>query len=177
MLAGHSDGGLFAQLYASKHPGEVAGLVLIDAVSSDYYARRIALLKRLLPRAAWKVTMRQLRARAPALVDPEQIDMETSLAQTRAALAAAPLRRMPLFVLTHGRVRVDQPDTDPRLNRADERLWQTLQDELAALVPGSKHIVAKQSGHVIQQDQPELVVKAVRDVVEAVRDPGTWKTP
>ena len=64
VLAGHSDGGLFAELYASKHPNEVAGLVLIDAVSKDYYARRIALLKRLLPPAAWKVTMRQLRARA-----------------------------------------------------------------------------------------------------------------
>src|SRR5207249_7450832 len=55
-----------------------------------------------------------LRTRARALVDPEQIDMETSLAQTRAALAAAPLHPMPLFVLTHGRV--DQPDTDPRIN-------------------------------------------------------------
>ena len=175
VLAGHSDGGLFAQLYASTHPGEVGGLVLIDAVSTDYYARRIALLKRLLPPAAWKVNVRQLRARAPAIVDPEQIDMETSLAQTRAALSTAPLRRMPLFVLTHGRV--DQPDTDPRLNEADERLWQTLQDELAALVPGSKHLIAKRSGHDIQHDQPELVVNAVRKVVEAVRDPGTWKMP
>jgi pimeloyl-ACP methyl ester carboxylesterase len=175
VLAGHSDGGLFVQLYASKHPDEVAGLVLIDAVHKDYYARRTALLKKLLPPAAWKVTMRQLRARVPALVDPEQIDMETSLAQTRAALSAAPLRPMPLFVLTRGRV--DQPDPDPRINAADEHLWQTLQDELAALVPNSKHIIAKRSGHEIQHDQPELTASAIRDVVEAVRDPRSWKTP
>jgi pimeloyl-ACP methyl ester carboxylesterase len=175
VLAGHSDGGLFVQLYASKHPAEVAGLVLIDAVHKDYYARRTALLKKLLPPAAWKVTMRQLRAHAPALVDPEQIDMETSLAQARAALSAAPLRPMPLFVLSHGRV--DQPDADPRINAADERLWQTLQDELAALVPNSKHVVAKQSGHDIQHAQPELTASAIREVVEAVRDPRTWKTP
>jgi pimeloyl-ACP methyl ester carboxylesterase len=175
VLVGHSNGGLFVQLYASKHPDEVAGLVLIDAVSSDYYARRTALLKKLLPPAAWKVTMRQLRARAPALVDPEQIDMETSLAQTRAALAAAPLHPMPVFVLSHGHA--DQPDADPRINDADERLWRTLQDELAALVPNSRHVVAKRSGHVIQRDQPGLVVNAVRDVVEAVRDPRTWRSP
>src|SRR6266487_1880929 len=61
VLAGHSDGGLFAQLYASKHPDAVKGLVLIDAVSTHYYARRTALLKKLLPPAAWKATMRQLR--------------------------------------------------------------------------------------------------------------------
>ena len=175
VLAGHSDGGLFVQLYASAHPGEVAGLVLIDAVHKDYYARRTALLKRLLPPAAWKVTMRQLRARPPALVDPEQIDIETSLAQTRAALAAAKLRPMPLFVLTRGRE--DQPDSDPRLNRADVRLWRTLQDEIAALVPNSKHVIAKRSGHDIHLHQPELVVNALRDVAEAVRDPGTWKAP
>jgi pimeloyl-ACP methyl ester carboxylesterase len=175
VLAGHSDGGLFVQLYASKHPSEVAGLVLIDAVSPHYYARRTALLKKLLPPAAWKATMRELRARAPALIDPEQIDMETSLAQTRAALHAAPLHPMPLFVLTHGRV--DQPDTDPRISAPDERLWQTLQNELAALVPNSKHVIAKRSGHDIQHDQPELVVNAVHDVVEAVHHGGTWKTP
>jgi pimeloyl-ACP methyl ester carboxylesterase len=175
VLAGHSDGGLFVQLYASKHPTEVAGLVLLDAVSTDYYARRTALLKKLLPPAAWKVTMRHLRARAPALMDPEQIDMETSLKQTRAALSAAPLHPMPLFVLTHGQV--DQPDPDPRINAADERLWQTLQNELAALVPNSKHLVAKGSGHDIQHDRPGLVLNAIQDVVAAVRHPGTWKTP
>jgi pimeloyl-ACP methyl ester carboxylesterase len=175
VLAGHSNGGLFVQLYASKYPDEVKGLVLIDAVSADYYARRTALLKKLLPPAAWKVTMRQLRARAPALLDPEQIDMESSLAQTRAALSAAPLHRMPLFVLTHGRV--DQPDSDPQINKADERLWQTLQDELAALVPNTRHVIARRSGHDIQHDQPRLVVGAVRDVVEAVHNGGIWKAP
>src|SRR5439155_1282273 len=51
VLAGHSDGGLFVQLYASRHSADVRGLVLIDAVHSDYYARRIALLNTLLPPA------------------------------------------------------------------------------------------------------------------------------
>ena len=47
--------------------------------------------------------------------------------------------------------------------------------EIAGLVPDSKHEVAEQSGHNIQLEQPQLVVAAIRDVVEAVRDPGTWK--
>jgi pimeloyl-ACP methyl ester carboxylesterase len=175
VLVGHSDGGLFVQLYASEHPDEVAGLVLLDAVHMDYYARRIALLKTLLPRQAWKPLVRALRAPAPAILDPEQIDIETSLAQTRAALSAAPLHAMPLFVLTHGRP--DESGSDPRLVGADERLWRTLQTEIAALVPDSKHVIAEQSGHDIHHEQPDLVVTAIREVVEGVRDPGTWTTP
>jgi pimeloyl-ACP methyl ester carboxylesterase len=175
VLAGHSDGGLFVQLYAGEHPDEVAGLVLLDAVHMDYYARRTALLKALFPPAAWKPLMRALRAPVPAIVDPEQIDIETSLALTRAALSAAPLHAMPLFVLTRGRP--DESGSDPRLVEAEERLWRTLQAEIAALVPESRHVIAEQSGHDIHHDQPDLVVTAIRDVVEAVRDPGTWKTP
>src|SRR5919198_4207461 len=36
VLAGHSNGGLYSQLYASTHPRQVAGLVLIDAVHPAY---------------------------------------------------------------------------------------------------------------------------------------------
>jgi pimeloyl-ACP methyl ester carboxylesterase len=175
VLAGHSDGGLFVQLYASKHATDVSGLVLIDAVHSDYYARRTALLKTLLPPAGFKATVQALGTRPPAIVDPEQIDLDTSLAQTRAALAGTPLHSMPVFVLTHGRP--DRSGSDPRLVAADERLWRKLQDELAGLVPNSQHVIAKKSGHDIQHEQPQLAVAAIRDVVQAVRDPGTWKTP
>src|SRR6266511_5212420 len=172
VLVCHSDGGLFVQLYASKHSDEVEGLVLIDAVDMDYYARRIALLKTLLPPAGWQAAVRGLHARSPAILDPEQIDLETSLAQTRAALSVAPLQSMPLFVLTHG-----QPDasgSDPRLAAADERRWRKRQNEIAAPVPTSKHVIAKRSGHDIHHEQPELLVSAIREVVEGVRDPGSW---
>jgi hypothetical protein len=43
------------------------------------------------------------------------------------------------------------------------------QHDLAQLLPGARHAIAEQSGHYIQQDQPELVIEAVRQVVESVR--------
>jgi hypothetical protein len=55
-----------------------------------------------------------------------------------------------------------------------ERAWTAEQDRLAALVPGARQVIAKESEHYIQLQQPELVIDAVRQVVEAVRDPSSW---
>ena len=50
-----------------------------------------------------------------------------------------------------------------------EQTWQELQEELAALSPRGRVVVAPQGGHAVHQDQPDLVVEAIREVVEAVR--------
>jgi pimeloyl-ACP methyl ester carboxylesterase len=55
-----------------------------------------------------------------------------------------------------------------------EAVHQALQDELAALAPGARHVIATRSGHFIQLQQPELVIEAIRQVVEGVRSPDTW---
>ena len=48
--------------------------------------------------------------------------------------------------------------------------------DLATLVPKARFTVASESGHDIPQDQPELVVEAIRQVVAGVRNPDTWYT-
>jgi hypothetical protein len=48
-----------------------------------------------------------------------------------------------------------------------------LQRELAAMVPGSSHVIARRSGHDIQHTQPRLVLSQIRKVVTAVRDGRT----
>jgi pimeloyl-ACP methyl ester carboxylesterase len=59
-----------------------------------------------------------------------------------------------------------------------QALWwpiaRALQADLATLTPDGRLIVADESGHFIDQDQPQLVIDAISDVVEAVRDPSTW---
>jgi pimeloyl-ACP methyl ester carboxylesterase len=52
-------------------------------------------------------------------------------------------------------------DLDDRLN-----VWQELQRDLATRSPQAEHIVAAKSGHYIQNEEPPLVIEAIRRVVE-----------
>jgi hypothetical protein len=58
-----------------------------------------------------------------------------------------------------------------------DTVWQALQAELAALVPGGRQVIAAESGHYVQLQQPEPVIATIQQVVEAVRDPSTWTPP
>jgi pimeloyl-ACP methyl ester carboxylesterase len=166
VLAGHSNRGLFSLLYASTYPRQVAGLVLIDAVHPAYHKRQLALLKPLLPPEIWEALRQDAMAVPHRLIDPEQLDIWTSERQTRKALRRSPPRPMPLVVLTHGRFDPGPPGWP---GQEIERLWQQLQLELAQLVPGGRLVIATESGHDIQDEQPEPVLDAIRDVVQSVR--------
>ena len=164
VLVGHSVGGLFARLYASHYPEEVAGLVLVDASHEDQEERRRPLVSPELFAAAQQATHSNI----------EGIDLTATFAQVKEARAASPLRSMPLIVLSAGQADpAGFPEGWPMDVEAE--LHDELQRDLIGLVPGGRHVVAEQSGHDIQQSQPDLVVEAIRAVVEAVRDPSTWE--
>lgn len=126
---------------------DVAGLVLIDAVHPEYYRRRLRVLKKLLPREKWLALKRDAGKIPPELIDPERLDIVASQAQKRRSLHDSPLRRMPLFVLTHRRL---DPSFYPPEWPADaeEHLWRVLQAELANLLPNSRLVVARRSGTI-----------------------------
>jgi pimeloyl-ACP methyl ester carboxylesterase len=169
VLVGHSLGGLYARLYASGFPDDVAGLVLVDSTHEDQFGR----LKALVPAAVWA----EFEAMLAQFPDPEGTDIETTAAEARAARAETPLAPMPLVVVTAGQ-RGDAALLPPGWPvEAEAALWQELQEDLAGLVPNGRHIVAEQSGHYVHRSQPNVVVDAIRQVVEAVRDPSRWGTP
>jgi pimeloyl-ACP methyl ester carboxylesterase len=75
-----------------------------------------------------------------------------------------PLGDMPLIVLTRGIAGEDEQANKQLLEDHDR-----LQIDLVSLSNNSKQIIAKQSGHHIQLEQPTLVTDAIKQVVNAVR--------
>jgi pimeloyl-ACP methyl ester carboxylesterase len=52
--------------------------------------------------------------------------------------------------------------------------WRTAQDRLAKLLD-AKHVSETNSGHAIQMERPQLVIDAIREVVDAARDRTSWR--
>jgi pimeloyl-ACP methyl ester carboxylesterase len=92
----------------------------------------------------------------------------------RHAAATTPLGPMPLAVLAHARP-FDVPQ-GPEGFSSDtlEAVLRAANEDMATLVPNARFFVAKDSGHDIHQDQPELVTEAIRQAVAGVRDRDTW---
>lgn len=174
VLVAHSAGGLVVRLYASMYP-EV-GIVLLDSTHEDVWLR----FKEALPPAQWAefealtVTNQELLDAYPEAerwyTAPLADDATTG--QVRQARANAPLRPMPLVVLAHG-IPFAAPSPGWPSDKM-EGIMTALQEDLAKLVPNAHYVIATKSGHNIHQDQPELVIAAIREVVEAVRNPSTW---
>ncbi len=76
---------------------------------------------------------------------------------------------MPLVVLSHD-PDTPQPDLPEDLVKPANDAWQQMQEELAHLSSKGKQVIAKNSGHYIQLDRPDLVIKAVRSVVDQARE-------
>lgn len=82
----------------------------------------------------------------------------------------ASLGDLPLIVLTQGK----KPEANEQFGITEEFAitqfaeWQILQKELTALSSNGRQRLAERSGHVIQLEQPELVIEAVTDMVTTV---------
>lgn len=186
VLAGHSFGGLVVQFYASRFPDQVAGMVLVDSAHPDL-ARRSGHVERM-GGVALRLKLMAPLGIARLIIDPPAGSPESRpssvrkmekelLATTRSFRAMASemeglpeslnqaiedrprLGRKPLVVLTEGRRRME--------------FWHAMQEQFTELSDSSEWQVVDGAGHFIHQDQPDVVVDAVRRVVDSARgQPG-----
>ena len=83
-----------------------------------------------------------------------------------------PLGGLPLLVLSQG----DEPKAieafglSAEAAREQRAVWDVLQEELTALSTQGQRRIATQSGHVIQLEQPQLVIDAIVGMVRDLRE-------
>jgi hypothetical protein len=58
----------------------------------------------------------------------------------------------------------------PNFGYVTDTAQKVAQEKLARLVANAKHITKTNSGHEIHKEQPQLVIDAIRQVVEAARN-------
>lgn len=199
VLAGHSWGGLLAQMAALRHPGLVAGLALVDpaheeawaeapwqfrAVQFSYGAIPLLLqpfhLQRQAVRAVYSPFARRLTG-DPALQDLI-LDAYVSCYQKRSQVhviheenrlgftSVASFREM--------RLSAGLPDVPMTVLSAARGLpprlrrpWTRIQEGLAEAA-GGEHMVVD-TGHSIHQERPDIVATAILGVVERARQRGS----
>ena len=182
VLVGHSFGGLIVQLYAARFVDEVAGMVLVDSShpaqlsqtksleTANAFGRTVGFLAPTgVPRLLFPVPAGSPESRDESVLALENRVMKTTRSLRTVATEVAGLReslreaaaepadlgRRPLIVLTEGRRRAG--------------FWYEMQEELTGLSETGDWQIADNAGHYIQHDRPELVVEAIRRVVEQVR--------
>lgn len=185
VIVGHSNGGLHALIYAARNPAEVAGLVLVDpnpGTSGDceslpfltrtLYGGLVGLAPVGIPRALLPVLFpldssplperereihAALRGRASALRTLWSEWKQTCQLQSAAEAAAEAGVRVPVIILS----------AESRPPAQDATWILKRHREMAAVSPTGSFRLAEASGHWIQLDSPEAVIRAVRDVMAA----------
>jgi pimeloyl-ACP methyl ester carboxylesterase len=168
VLVGGSFGGMLVLHYASQHPAEVAGVLLVDAAHPAHNQRALAVLP---PAAADEpAALRAFRADLlvldrlpPESDDWEHLDVPASLAEARALWN---LRDIPLLVLTAGQDEWE-PDFPPDLARRYAQVWLDLQKEMAALSTRGQQRLVADSDHLIHVRRPDVVIAAIRELAQA----------
>jgi pimeloyl-ACP methyl ester carboxylesterase len=178
VFVGLSIGALVARVYASQYPGEVAGMVMVDHAFIDVgapssslpatpgldsppvliYKEPIVLTVEDTTDFAKLPERMQRLHRWAASLKPVPATVETAedclFLLKRASRDPHPLGEMPLAVVSTSN---QQPN------------YKKLQTELLSFSTHGKQFIADRSFHSVEIDQPEVVIDAIRQVVEMVR--------
>ena len=164
LLVGHSIGGYNVRVYAREYPKEMAGVVLVDASHPDQQSRLTAVLPPPSPKEPpmW----RALREQSGHHAGPEGWNFALSAEQVR---ASGTLGSLPLVVLSRSPNQPISSETPPEVAKALESVWSELQLDLTRLSTRSSHMIATHASHNVQLDEPNLVVEAIRRVIEMTK--------
>lgn len=175
VLVGASIAGFNVRVFASDHPERTAGLVLVDASHEDQahdvprMARFVPLLSTVGALRLFGVTFGQGAGSLPPSVRRYAQATRFRSAGYQAAADEILHIREAIAEVRNSRRKLAVPVLVVMGRRGADEDWRRLQLDQASLSERGCLIVAEQSGHVVQVDQPEVVVDAIRAVVETAR--------
>ena len=198
VLVGHSFGGALMRLYAHNYPDEVAGMVLVDAAPDELFVRvpswrnaiegKLGLYRTLAPLSSFGLlaftpgsipnrgmpedVLAQYRAIAVSTDYfrtgvAENEAFESNLTEVRNANVS--LRDMPLILISRGYWDAMSGFSEIE-NQQAWQAWNEMQSEMLSLSSNSRQIVAIESEHNIQLQQPKLIVDAILELIEATQE-------
>ena len=164
VLVAWSFGGPIARLFAARHPDEIVGMVLVDTDPADYRAEGDPFVPEdVRNRSYW------------ASENDEKLDLDATLALVREESTPGSFDDHRLVILTPSVPNsgdIGQGGSPglpgPHVAALDE-LYLRLQRDMLDLSSNSRLILVDDTGHCIMCDQPEVVIDAVRDVVQAAQ--------
>ncbi|MGD9678523.1 MAG: alpha/beta fold hydrolase [Vulcanibacillus sp.] len=157
LLVGHSLGGLYANLFARIYPTEVAGIVFLESshpndIDLDKYQGKLV------------KNINKLFAMFDSLSSNKQFNEVNFVKKTISQIHQNEIfPEIPVYVIIGGKENRLMP-VEARQKRLDNQL------ELLSLSPKSKYIIAEKSGHFPQLSEPELVIGAIKEVVEQIKE-------
>jgi pimeloyl-ACP methyl ester carboxylesterase len=155
VIVGHSLGGVYARVFADRYPGDVTGIVLDDAFNPDLFDAQVAAAPERV-RADWLAGMEG----AFRLIESiEGIEW----AGTANELSAASVDGLPLEILFATRRSPELTDDEAAAVEAARRA------SLRTLSADTRLTHAEGAGHFIHLTRPQLVLDAIRRLVEDVR--------
>lgn len=156
VLVGHSLGGPIVLAFAHTYPTEVAALVLVDPESGQLDE----LLRSRMTPADWAAHQKAVQDALPGMPPPVRAEMKAYYDSSRSVDESFPLPGVPVILLTGTKKNPEFPG-----NPLEQDLKLQLHNELLAKIPGGKHVLVPNSRHYIQNDAPNIVIDAVREVL------------
>ena len=159
LLVGQSQGALFSRLFAATYPDEVAGLLLLDPWPEDFDNQ----LKALVTDEQWTAYERLLASEP----DNEVIDFHATYDELRSAgrvTGCPPPDPVPRPTAVGGLLSGGMADRG-----AGTALASGCKQDLAKLTPSGEQRVVPDSGHMIHQATPDVVVAAIAEMVERAK--------
>jgi pimeloyl-ACP methyl ester carboxylesterase len=151
------------------YPQNVAGIVLVDSLHEDQFDVFGARFPPQLPgespalaqqRAFWGGGWRRAESNV------EGIDLPASLGEGRKVRC---LGSIPLHVVTAGSFFHD-PLVPTERRPELQRCWERLQRRLLHLSTASRQTLVPDSGHFIQREQPQVVIRVIEGMLSELRE-------